>query len=266
MAETVRNTDADWEGWDADAYVQQYLGGVLLADRMSARLTIGTFKEYEREYGIRTAAFPEGIDVGGGGVPRVPALIAPLVREKVWWTDYGEPQLRKAEEIIKAGRQGDLGDFEPHQTHMAQCDSAWNDAMWRACRLGAVAKRSIFDLPERGWPVSFTAYSAESLTEDPDEWEAATRTFFASADVLAGMWYMVGSTGYDSAGGEHPALPVDGAMVRQAVRGLLRPESIVSFFIPKEAAESGSAEQSVRPHGSKFSYEGFGGLMGIRLQ
>jgi hypothetical protein len=248
------NSDYDWDGFDTDSYYTQYKGSVIFEDRCLTRAVMGALLELN----IPLKSQVVGIDVGNGGVLRGPSLIAPFVRDDgvIVWSDYGEPQLKHAREIIAAGKQGNLGNWAQQQTHMGECHSAWSGAALRSCRLGVVRKQSIFELPESAFDIAITCFVPESLTGSSEEWEKAVGAFLSSVKPghPAVMLFMVGSTGYGSAGTPFPAVPVDENKVRRVVSRDL--SSIQSFFV--------EASHGARPEGDSYGYEGMGAVVGIK--
>lgn len=248
------NNDYDWDSFDTESYQQQYKGGVMFEDRCLARAVTGALLELQVPLKSQTV----GIDVGNGGVLRGPSLIAPFIRDDgvIVWSDYGEPQLESARQIIKSGRRGNLGSWAEHQMHMGEVNSAAADAVWRACRLGTVRKQSIFNLPETVYDIAITCFVPESLTGSLAEWEEASGAFFKAVKPghPAVMLFMAGSTGYASAGIQYPAVPVNELDVRKLGQKYL--DNTQTFFV----AGTSQARHADDPH----TYEGMGAIIGIK--
>lgn len=249
-----RNEDCDWDVFDTKSYQDQYRDNVEPADCFLGRSVVGAFAEF----GIPLRSLREGIDVCNGGVMRGPGLIAPLIRDggRVEWTDWGKPLLDSAREAIKAGQNGDLGFWGPHQEHLGSVNPAWSDSMQRACNLGKARQQSIFDLPEGAYDAAVTCFGPESLTGDKDQWQEAVRSFFRSVRTggVAVMLYMVGSTGYSSAGEDYPATPVSELDVRELAQDYLDKQQNLYVDVPSK----------IRPDNDPHTHKGMGGLVGIR--
>lgn len=249
------NTQYDWDEFDVGAYYNQYKkDSVIWEDRCLGRATIHSLLEL----GVQLKSLKNGIDVCNGGVLRGPSIIAPFIRDDgvVYWSDYGEPQIQHAKEIIGKGLQGNLEAWLIHQVHFGECYNAWSGASLRACQLGRVIKQSIFDLPQDTYDIGITCFGPESLTQDRVEWGRASLSFFNS--VKHGqpvvMQYMVNSNGYDSAGGDYPAVPIDEHDVRKLASQELT--DLQLFFV--------EASHEARPEDSKYNYEGMGVVIGRR--
>jgi hypothetical protein len=250
------NSAYNWDDWNRNAYSAQYRSGVLWEYLCLARMTIGALLELD----IPLESLGNGIDACNGGIICGPSMIAPFIRDDgtLHWSDYGQPQVEQATEIITAGKQGDLGEWMPHQEHMGQCHPAWSEASLRACRLGEAVQQSIFTLSPNTYEIGITCFGPESITEERSEWEDATNTFFDAIqpDHAAVMLYMKYSTGYSSPGSSFPAIPIgeEDAMKVAATR-LTR---IQTFAVA-------TVSTAIRPAGEPHGYEGMGGIVGLRI-
>lgn len=245
----------DWNTFDTAAYYTQYQSGVLWEDRSLSRATIGALLEL----GVPLQSQAIGIDACNGGVMLGPSLIAPFIQNNgtLYWSDYGKPQVKGAQQIITAGKQGKLGQWAAHQTHMGHCSTDWSGASLLACQLGEATHQSIFELQANTYDIGITCFGPESLTQDYGEWQRAVTTFFRavkSGHVVV-MLYMVNSTGYSSAGRPFPAVPINQEDVLSIASQELN--NIQTFFV---AATS----HDVRPNDDPYCYDGMAGVVGLR--
>lgn len=252
------NSAFNWDAFDPNAYNQQYEDHVILEDRGLGRAIIGALLEL----GIPFRSLKTGIDACNGGVLRGPSLISPYIADardggKLYWSEFGRPQRVRANELIEAGKKGDLGKWKDQQTHMARCHIEWADASFRACTLGEVVEQSVFELPQGAYDIGITCFGPESLTEDAEEWQLACKTFFRS--VKKGhpviMVYMEGSKGYGSAGIPLPAVPITQSDVLELADGELRQTQTFSI----------AASHGARPKGDPFGYSGMGAIVGLKV-
>jgi len=255
MKSKSTNSQFGWDDFDTEAYYGQYRSGILWDDCCLARMTIGALLEL----GVPLRSQVIGVDACNGGVIRGPSMLAPFMRDDgvLYWSDYGKPQLDHAKKIIASGKKGNLGDWAVHQTHMGECHPAWSGAALRACQLGKVTQQSIFELPENAYDIAITCFGPESLTGDRAEWKRAVTRFFRSVKPghAVVMLYMGKSTGYSSAGGSFPAVPISQDDVLSIANKQL--EKIQAFYIP-------STDHGIRPEGEQFSYDGMGGIVGLK--
>jgi len=247
------NASFDWDSFNIDLYYKQYQDQVLPDDRILSRALIGALLESE----IPLRSLKTGIDACNGGLPIGPSLIAPFIADtgKLYWSEYGKPQVSHAAKIIKMGREGNLGKFSAHQTHMAQCHPAWADAGFRACTLGEAVQQSVFDLPADTYDIGITCFGPESLTGDYEEWRLAVETFLRSVHKggPAAMLYTENSNGY-LAGMSYPAVSVDQAQILEAVQPELK-QIHAGRIDPSHTA---------RVDGDPHSYTGMGYVIGLK--
>lgn len=255
----MKNSEAPWDSFDPQAYNKQYEGHIIWEDTGLGRATISMLRALGSS-GLALRSIERGADVCNSGIPRGPALIAPYIADggSLHWIDYAQPQIVEAQNTIRNGRLGNLGDWAIHQTDMGIFDTAWAGAVFRACELGEAVSCSIFELPEDEYGIASTWFGPESLTEDPDEWAQATRCLIRSVQKSGGLAIigsMYGSTGYDSAGVTLPATPI----YQEDVLRIAEDEGLVRL-----QAYTVLASHAARPTDDPFTYEAMGVVMGIR--
>ncbi|MGH7196304.1 MAG: hypothetical protein ACREGJ_00875 [Candidatus Saccharimonadales bacterium] len=258
----TRNEQFNWNKFGPQ-YYEQYLGKVIWEDRCLGRFTIGALLELGDESGIKLESLQTGIDACNGGVVRGPSLIAPFMRDAaesvIYWSDYGKPQVQNAQEVINAGKKGNLGGWAAHQTHLGKCRPEWSGGSLKACKIGEVVEQSIFDLPKKAYDIGITCFGPESLTGNEQEWEQASLTFFQSIarNGLVAMLYMRDkkqNPGWGSAGERYPAVAIREEDVFRVAKYEL--SSIQTFSV--------TASNEARPDGDEFGYEGMGAIVGRR--
>jgi hypothetical protein len=257
MADLVRgsNESAPWDRFTAD-YYKQY-DTVLPVDNALARAAIGCLSLYD----IPLGSLSRGADVCNGGVARWPAVIAPYFAKnsKLEWIEYGEPQVQYARKTIAAARIGELGRWSVHEADLGKLHPSWKGAISRACELSAAVKGSIFDLLPESYELASTWFGPESITSDPLEYEEALRKFLTSIEIggIGLVASMYGSTGWDSAGVDLPAISIG-------------PENVLNIaenmhFTDLQSYEIRTSHQTVRPENGAFEYGSMGLVVGKRI-
>jgi hypothetical protein len=108
--------------------------------------------------------------------------------------------------------------WEPFWRIVERCgaEGDFAAARKRLAELAAVEQGSIFELPRAQWDLGTMFFVAESLSEDPAEFEAATTGFVRSLRPGApfAAAFMEHSVGYEVAGVDFPATPVGTEEVR----------------------------------------------------
>jgi hypothetical protein len=140
---------------------------------------------------------------------------------------------------------------------MGQCSTDWSGASLLACQLGKATQQSIFELQADTYDIGITCFGPESLTQDYEEWRRAVTTFFRavkSGHVVV-MLYMINSTGYSSAGGPFPAVPISQGDVLSIASQELN--NIQTFSVA-------AASHNVRPDDDPYGYDGMAGVVGLR--
>ena len=204
-AAMARNAQFPWDEFAADAYHEHNYDSLREDDAEMLGTVASWFDTATATAPVRDGLY--GLDVGAG--PNLyPALsMLPHCREitlreysasNAAWLRTGTAHLderwRPFWDVVSPA--GDHGDFESARARLAE----------RA----RVEQGSVFDLPRAGWDLGTMFFVAESISQDPAEFEAATGAFvralrpgspFAAA-------FMERSAGYEVGGIEFPATSV----------------------------------------------------------
>lgn len=251
------NEQYNWNTFNPITYSKQYRGRVLRLDGGLGHAFI-TLSEL---FGIEKRSLEKGLDACNGGIINGAALQAEYVKDGgvIEWMDLGKPQVRYAAGVIRRGRRGDLGDFAPQQTSLGRHNRDWSGAGYRACELGKAVEGNVFKLEPDAYDIGTTLCGPESLTGDHEEWRKGTRRFFGAIRPggLACMIAMYGSSGWNSAGPEYPAVPICEADILEATADML--EGVQTYSI-----QAGKDLHEVRPEGEPTTFTAIGLVMGIR--
>lgn len=204
-AAMARNAQFPWDEFAADAYHEHNYDSL----REDDAEMLGTVASW---FDTATATAPargrlSGLDVGAGpnlypSLSMLPHCDKITLREysasnAAWLrtrTAHLDPSWQPFWDVVSPA--GDHGDFESARARLAE----------RA----RVDHGSVFDLPEARWDLGTMFFVAESISQDPAEFTAATEAFvraLRSGSPFAAA-FMEGSVGYEVGGIAFPAISV----------------------------------------------------------
>lgn len=205
------NEDYDWDAFDPQDYFQHNYASMRADDARMLALVRDWF----------AAAVPAGsalcgIDVGSGAnlyptlalLPYCEAItLYEYSRENVEWLESSVRELPRTWEsfwrLLKPGGSGE--EFEQARAKVR-----------KSC---TVRPGSIFDLPAGQWDLGTMFFCAESLTEDPAEFDHALGCFFGALKPGApfAAAFMECSEGYDVGDVHFPAISIDTTQLSEAI-------------------------------------------------
>ncbi|MGH6735914.1 MAG: hypothetical protein ACRECX_07515 [Methyloceanibacter sp.] len=237
------NADYQWAAFDSEAYFQHYYGEPHPDDDRVIRCAVETIK----------GAPPAGaeldiVDVGTG--PNLIPLFCALPRAaRITAWEYAQSNVDwlKAD-LVRA-------DMRPQWRHFwAVTRTAYGpdwdlpeDPIPALQAKATIRQGSIFDLPARRWDAATMFFCAESITERPDEFEAACATFARCVKQGGALIaaFLVRSAGYVVAERSFPVLS-------------LSPDSIETVFAAHasgiKAEKIGIVEREIRSGYSGFIF------------
>jgi putative hemolysin len=229
------NADYQWGQFDPEAYFQHYYGEPHPDDERVIRYAVEAMKQappVDTELDV--------VDVGTGpnlipffcALPRARRLTAwEYARGNIAWL---ESELRRKEMRPQWRHFWNV----TREAYLPECPLP-DDPMPLLREKCIIRRGSIFDLPERTWDAATMFFCAESITERPDEFEAACAAYarcVKRGGALAAA-FLAHSAGYVVEANRFPALP-------------LSAESIVEAFAPHaeglKAEAIGIVERPVR--------------------
>lgn len=199
----VRNADPDWDQFDPG----RYHAGNYAALRPDDARIIEAVRDYFASV-LPIGAHLHGVDVGTGS-NLAPALTLAPHCETITLVEYSAANVAWLHQALAA-----IPDtWEPFWNLVATGRNLipWNFAKAQISDAAAIQQRSIFELPWHRWEIGTMFFTAESLTEDADEFESALARFIRALKPGApfAAAFMEHSTGYEVAGVRYPAVPLD---------------------------------------------------------
>lgn len=209
MTETIAptcNADAPWDEFDSAAYAAHNYATMRADDARIIRIVRDWFRE-----AVPAGHRLRGIDVGAGS-NLYPALTLLPYCVDVTLYEYSTANVRWLKR--------ELADVSESWAPFAlAAGSEWETARYGLERLCHPKQGSIFDLPKRRFEIATSFFTADSLTEDPEEFEDALDCFHGS--LLPGAPFAVAcmenSSGYTVGDVRFPAVAVDGPMLAKAL-------------------------------------------------
>ena len=263
MSEIMNNDSQNWDNFNTTSYYDQYLDTMLVDDRYLTSATVIGLHAFRMATGVQLGTLENGVDYGNGGAPLSAAFGAPFVVDRprsLAWQDRGRPQLIAAEQNIIAGQQRNLPQWEYQQAYMGSIHVDWSNCIYYAADIGFAMKGDGFSPDPNSTAMGEASFFHESATSEFAEWEHGTMSFFRSVTPggLVINRYMIGSTGYTSAGEEYRSTEIyPEQMLSLATQELTHIQNY-SFFKPQDATHN------ARPEGDRHGYKGMGVLIGQR--
>ncbi|MDX2775906.1 hypothetical protein PV379_00865 [Streptomyces caniscabiei] len=198
------------------------------------------------------------LELGVGGALRGPAFMAPLVHDHgiITITDISKKNVQATRNELHRVSAGDLGIWQPHQEHMANCHPAWRGAFGRAALLATYGTLSVSELePDMADAVSLSYLIESKGHNDIDEWRRDLRVVARAAIRLIHIRQTDNSEAYMAGKKIHLAVSVTREQTEEELsrHGF---EVIGSYT----AAASGQARQDDDAH----HYSGFSGILAER--
>lgn len=225
------NADYDWDSFDPRYYFAHNYASLRRDDARMLALVRDWFTE-----ALPVGRGPlEGIDVGSGAnlypalalLPHCDAVtLLEYSRENAEWLDAAVRDLpgswrqfwRHLTPAVPPPAAPPLGEPDEPEDE----DAAFAQVRARMAKVCTVTQGSIFNLERRRWDLGTMFFVAESLTEDPGQFEEALRCFLGSLRPGApfAAAFMECSQGYDVGGVHFPAVSVDENRLRAAFHSL----------------------------------------------
>jgi hypothetical protein len=201
----VRNNAVAWSDFHADEYFKINFATVLPEDAE----IIGHASKFLIAACEAPGRFKTAVDVGAG-TNLYPGLLMLPWAEHIVFAEYAPDNIRWLNENLADG-SGEWR-WQPFWELVAD-QPCYQDVKQPRSRLAAaheVRALSIFDLPARAWDLGSMFFVADSMTEDPEEFEDAVRAFLGSLVPGAPfvMAFMEGSSGYEVGGVWFPSVRV----------------------------------------------------------
>lgn len=209
----VQNADAPWNTFSSDHYWRDNYSKLQAEDQEIIRLVSRFFI---RAFAKRAPARRRGIDVGSG-TNLYPALLMLPWTEQILLTDFSASNVRwLCREVTQESSGWAWQPFwrELHELEGYNGISEPRKHLREACvcepGYAGIEQHSVFLLPEARWDLGTMFFVAESITEDREEFRAATASFVGALTPGAAFAsaFMAGSYGYPVAGTRFPALPI----------------------------------------------------------
>jgi hypothetical protein len=221
-ANVLRNADAPWNKFSSHDYWRRNYSALQPEDREIIR-RVSHFLVSAR---TGRPSVQRAIDVGAG-TNLYPALLMLPWAKHILLADYSDSNVSWLhDQLIDKGEQWQWDAFWGEMRTAAGYReiSAPDERLREAC---ASEQLSVFDLPKAEWDLGTMFFVAESITEDPAEFEAAVAAFVGALTPGAPLAaaFMAGSDGYPVDGTNFPALSVEPDDIRRhltalGVRGL----------------------------------------------
>jgi hypothetical protein len=222
-ARVQRNADARWDKFTSDDYWSRNYRKILPEDQEIIGL-VGRF--FVRVLAGRRVR--RSIDVGSGA-NLYPALLMLPWTERIQLTDHAPTNVQWLADQVAGDEQPwrwqpfweqlrDLEGYRQIDEPRARLREACADPAGRP----RVERLSVFDLPEARWQLGTMFFVAESITEDPAEFEEAVRCFIRALEPGApfGAAFMAESVGYPVGATQFPALPIKADNVTECLTRL----------------------------------------------
>ncbi|MDQ7904272.1 SCO2525 family SAM-dependent methyltransferase [Phytohabitans sp. ZYX-F-186] len=208
ISEAVRNQDVNWDLFDSSAYWEANYKSLRDDDQQILSIMEDFFTQLPPE------SRAKGVDVGPGANLYPALAMLPFCEEIVLW-EHSAANVRWLRGELRSFRST----WDPFWRLVTRARRSWFgeevpegaiDPRSMLARVAEVRQGSVFDLPEAAFDVGTMFFVAESLTEDPKEFELATKRFVASLKPGApfAAAFMEQSGGYDVGGYRFPAVPI----------------------------------------------------------
>jgi hypothetical protein len=246
----------DWDEFDAHEYWKSNYSALRGDDRLFIQLIGDYFGQVAASARARSGGW-RGVDVGSG-TNLYPALaMLPLCAQIELW-EHGQKNCEWLHREV--------------QSYSTYWDPFWRvlrghpeyapigSARRRLAKTAQVHKGNLFNLPPRRFDVGTMFFVAESITDRPDEFQAALHAFTGSlrpGSPFAAA-FMRNSRGYRVNEREFPALQVDVPDIEACLQGVadLRFETVNTF------GQSESLDEGRRDRPLRTGYEGMILLLG----
>jgi hypothetical protein len=200
----VTNRDHDWNSFDPAVYHAENYAALRADDAM----ILGIVRDWFGE-AVPLGAQLHGIDVGTGSNLYPAFALAPHC-EWITLCDYPAPNVAWLHETLV-----DIPDtWRPYWDVINDSGDLvdWDLAKRKIAQTTVVFRRSVFELPPERWELGTMFFTAESVTDDPDEFEHALGCFLHSLKPGSpfAAAFMENSQGYEVGGVRFPAVPLGG--------------------------------------------------------
>jgi hypothetical protein len=244
-AKVLRNADAPWNMFSSVDYWRRNYSNLQAEDQE----IIHRVSDFLVSALADRPRVQRAIDVGAG-TNLYPALLMLPWTEQIMLADYSE---RNVDWLVDQ-----LVDDNPEW----EWDRFWREMQWakgygaveeprkqlrEACvsepGFAGVEQLNVFELPKARWDLGTMFFVAESITEDPAEFQAAVASFVRALTPGApfAAAFMAGSDGYPVKGTRYPALPISLADVTWQLKELGADELSVNLLETKRRVRDGYA-------------------------
>jgi hypothetical protein len=237
-ANVLRNADAPWNEFSSHDYWRRNYSALQPEDREIIR-RVSHFLVSAR---AGRPSVRRAIDVGAGTNLYPALLMLPWARQ-ILLADFSDSNVSWLhDQLFDKGEQWQWNAFwdEMRTAPGYQDISAPDERLREAC---ASERLSVFDLPRAEWDLGTMFFVAESITEDPAEFEAAVAAFVRALTPGAPLAaaFMAGSDGYPVDGTNFPALPVEPGDIRRHLTSLGVRELTVDLLETEHRVRDGYA-------------------------
>lgn len=204
------NGDYDWDAFDPKDYFAHNYASMRADDAQMLGLVRDWFAATAPETGLRL----HGIDVGSGAnlypalalLPHCEAItLLEYAQENILWLKTAVSELPESWKQYCVARQA------PGRPDSPVEEAEFEQVRARLRKVCAITQGSIFELEQERWDIGTMFFVAESLTEDPAEFEQALGRFVGALRPGApfAAAFMEHSGGYEVGGVRFPAVSID---------------------------------------------------------
>jgi hypothetical protein len=211
----LRNAQAPWDRFSSDKYWRANYKSMQPADQ-EIICRVGGF--FAKAFAGRPRA-QRALDVGSGA-NLYPALLMLPWAEQILLTDYSESNIRWLRLHVLGNDKSDAPwTWQPFWEELHELEGynriseprrLLRDACSGITERAGIEQLSLFKLPQAQWQLGTMFFVAESMTEDPAEFNEAIGCFIGALQPAApfAATFMAGSDGYPVDGIDFPALHI----------------------------------------------------------